>query len=519
MQYLKDNDLFIVVHGDKNLGPCILERNFYIYRGFAEHLGNTRNYKQLDATRARTVQRGLQYQFLRWLGKYRVRDRNEAPTDYVCLDTASTKYLKQAFERFPDKLARYRQLCKIHKISAQNPQGKMRPIIACAGTFMNYWSKWLDFWLQTLKSSIPTYLKNGDQVLDDTDLIQLPPWALLFTCDATSMYNNIDTDHAIEVITWWLKDLFQRDLLPENFPLDAVLSAMIIIMRNNLFEFGDLYFLQLLGTAMGTSAAVMWATIYYAYHEVFTLIPKHGHNLLYFKRYIDDIFGIWTGNLTTDWEAFSDDVNNFGILKWDITETKPSTSVNFLDMNLSIEKGKIISRTFQKAMSLHLYIPPASEHTLGTIKGTIYGLVLRYFKQNTYQKDFVHFVGLLYYRLLQRGWERKLVRDLILGATDRAEEKSINPLPSSPKSKSTKDILFLHFQYHKDGITRQEVRKEYETHLETICKEELGIQRMIVAFSTAKNIGNYVSQTKLHQAPGKSASSILGEFKSGLNPY
>ena len=144
------------------------------------------------------------------------------------------------------------------------------------------------------------------------------------------MYNNIDTDHAIEVITWWLKDLFQRDLLPENFPLDAVLSAMIIIMRNNLFEFGDLYFLQLLGTAMGTSAAVMWATIYYAYHEVFTLIPKHGHNLLYFKRYIDDIFGIWTGNLTTDWEAFSEDVNNFGILKWDITETKSSALVIFL---------------------------------------------------------------------------------------------------------------------------------------------------------------------------------------------
>ena len=108
-----------------------------------------------------------------------------------------------------------------------------------------------------------------------------------------------------------------------------------------------------------------------------------------------------------------------------------------------------------------------------------------------------------------------MVRDLILGATDRAEEKSINPPPSSSKSTSTRDTLFLHFEYHKDGITRQEIKKEYETHLETICKEELGIYRMIVAFSTAKNIGNYVSQTKLHQAPGKRASSILGEFKSG----
>ena len=61
-----------------------------------------------------------------------------------------------------------------------------------------------------------------------------------------------------------------------------------------------MYLLQLLGTAMGTSAAVMWATLYDAYHEVHTLLPNHGHNLLYFIRYIDVILGIWTDNLTID---------------------------------------------------------------------------------------------------------------------------------------------------------------------------------------------------------------------------
>ena len=119
-------------------------------------------------------------------------------------------------------------------------------------------------------------------------------------------------------------------------------------MKNNIFGFGDLHFLQLLGTAMGTSAAVMWATLYYAYHEVHTIIPNHQHNLLYFIRYIDDIFGIWTGNLTTDWAAFSKDINNFGILKWDILDVKSSLSVNFLDMTLSIKQGRIISNTYQK---------------------------------------------------------------------------------------------------------------------------------------------------------------------------
>ena len=79
---------------------------------------------------------------------------------------------------------------------------------------------------------------------------------------------------------------------PEGFPLEAVLEAMKIIMRNNIFEYGDCYFLQLLDAVMGTSAAVMWATLYYAYHGVHTLLPLHGSSLLYFQRFIDDIFGI-----------------------------------------------------------------------------------------------------------------------------------------------------------------------------------------------------------------------------------
>ena len=149
------------------------------------------------------------------------------------------------------------------------------------------------------------------------------------------MYNNIDTDHAIRAITWWIKDLDRRNLLPPGFPVNAVLSAMTLIMKNNLFEFRNLFFLQLLSTAMGTSATVMWATIYFAYHEVHTILPKYGHLLLYFKRYIDDIFGIWVGN-KLEWTLFAKDLNNFGILKWNIDEVFPSKSVNFLDMTLTI---------------------------------------------------------------------------------------------------------------------------------------------------------------------------------------
>ena len=77
----------------------------------------------------------------------------------------------------------------------------MQPIVCCAGTMMNSWSKWLNYWRQKLKHLIPTYIKDSQQVLDEIKTIELPPNAKLFTCDANSMYNNIDTEHAIRVIS------------------------------------------------------------------------------------------------------------------------------------------------------------------------------------------------------------------------------------------------------------------------------------------------------------------------------
>ncbi|KAL7520013.1 hypothetical protein ACHAWF_000257 [Thalassiosira exigua] len=118
---------------------------------------------------------------------------------------------------------------------------------------------------------------------------------------------------------------------------------MVLVMKNNIFEWGDMYFLQLLGTVMGTSAACMWATIYYAVHEMRLLIPKYTNNLLIFLRFIDDMFGIWLDNGdTTTSPAFKRDVGDFGILTWEFEEL--STSVDFLDLTISIEGSSLTTK-------------------------------------------------------------------------------------------------------------------------------------------------------------------------------
>ena len=66
----------------------------------------------------------------------------------------------------------------------------------------------------------------------------------------------------------WLDELAQQ--FGADFLLESIKEAMALIMRNNIFGWGSLHFLQLLGTAMGTSAAVMWTTIYYG-------VPREAH--------------------------------------------------------------------------------------------------------------------------------------------------------------------------------------------------------------------------------------------------
>ena len=78
-------------------------------------------------------------------------------------------------------------------------------------------------------------------------------------------------------------------------------------MSNNYFQFGDTYWKQTSGVAMGTPTACMLATIYYGIYENTVLIPKYKENIPYLKRFIDDMFGIIIVRIDEDikrWEEF-----------------------------------------------------------------------------------------------------------------------------------------------------------------------------------------------------------------------
>ena len=66
----------------------------------------------------------------------------------------------------------------------------------------------------------------------------LPPGSRLFTADATSMYTNIKTLQALNEIAQYIH---QRSERFSSIPAAALIEALAIIMRNNVFQFGDTF--------------------------------------------------------------------------------------------------------------------------------------------------------------------------------------------------------------------------------------------------------------------------------------
>jgi hypothetical protein len=416
------------------------------------------------------------------------------------LTPAEFTYFQRSF-KLKHRLPLFYGLPKVHK----NPIS-LRPVVSCINSFSSVFSTWLDFKMKDLLPHIRSYTKNSFSILEELKNLTLPPGALLFTADATAMYTNITTSVGVANV----KQLIELHLA-DNYPKDLILNILTLIMDNNIFAFGDTFWLQKSGTAMGTPVACAYATTSYGNHENLHILPKFADNLYYYRRYIDDVLGIWLPCHDNEnvWQKFKSAMNDFGSLKWVIAD--PSTTVNFLDLTISImSNNQLKFNTFQKAMNLHLYIPPSSAHPPSCLKGLITGELLRYRKQND-NKDFVDITTSFIERMIDRGHKLENLIPLIHEAATAIDKKRFSSYltdTDSPLNNSKKEqkSLYFHWKYHPNGISNSTIRYHYNIHL----KQHLQMfDKMTLAISRPTNLRDKLTRTALELPPGDSISHRL----------
>jgi hypothetical protein len=189
----------------------------------------------------------------------------------------------------------------------------------------------------------------------------------------------------------------------------------------------------------------------------------------------------------------------------------PSTSVNFLDLNISIDSNdKIEISTFQKAMNLHLFIPPLSAHRPSCLKGLITGALLCYKKQNN-NEGFININTSFLKRMAARGHKLEDHIPLIHEATAAIDKKLFssyltNAEPPSNNPNKDQKSLYFHWRYHPHGVTNFTIRYHYNTHL----KNHLQLfSKMTLAISRPANLRDKLTRTALQLPPGDTVSSRL----------
>ena len=195
----------------------------------------------------------------------------------------------------------------------------------------------------------------------------------LVTLNAVSMYTNINTDHALIIISHFLC----TSPLYSDLSTEPIIEALNIVMKNNIFQFGDTYWKQILGVAMGAPPACCIAMLYFYLKEK-TLLPSFP-SIIYYTRYIDDGFLIWKHhpNSNTDIKNFTAFKNStaFGDLRWNVSPF--AKKVNFLDITITFQHTQLRTNIFEKPSNLYTFLPKHSCHSPGVKKGTIIGLIKR----------------------------------------------------------------------------------------------------------------------------------------------
>jgi hypothetical protein len=258
---------------------------------------------------------------------------------------------------------------------------------------------------------------------------------------------------------------------------------------------------------MGTPVACSYAMLSFSHHENNNILTEFQPNLLFYKRYIDDILGIWIpseNNNISDWDRFKKKLNDWGSLKWVIED--PSHQTQFLDLHIKLQNATITTETYQKSMNLYLYIPPLSAHPQSCFKGLIHGELRRYWIQNNpfnFQTILLKFIQ----RLTDRGHTIEQLTPLLMQAAVNLDNATWQP---SNTSSNTHNILYIHWRHHPGGLQRAEIRRIYESTLQPY----LPYERMQIAMSRPKNLREILTKTALPDTENINTLEIMQDISN-----
>ncbi len=254
-------------------------------------------------------------------------------------------------------------LPKLHKSFSGFPA--LRPICSGSSCCSKRLSEFIDTFLKPLAQRLSSYVQDTTDFINKTRSKKFSGPVLVATMDVTSLYPNIDHSEGADACEHYLNS---RRL--KSIPSAVIKRLILLVLRVNTLCFGDRFFHQIKGTAMGTPMAVNYANCFMGRFEEEMLSKyeaQHGRRPALWLRFIDDVFVVWQGS-SADFNHFLAFCDNFAASNnyrsnIRFTSSTPSKTANFLDTTVTVTPdGTLTTSLYSKPTASYQYLHRNSYH-------------------------------------------------------------------------------------------------------------------------------------------------------------
>ena len=374
-------------NSDKGYGPVLYSRNLYIEQ-CSKHLFDAKGtYEPICDSKENIL--------------HKVVNKLKSLLSTYCNECSATQQLAKKLTEWAEDSLKKGTLCKFYVIwklhKPANAQGvRSRPISPNIGYPTGQISNFLHSQLADAVFSHPHVLQDSLSLIRLLENMNLSPDQEIFltSADITALYPSINIEDGLEAMRWFMKE---HTIIPENLQ-KLYLRLARFILENNYVECRGLaegrFFLQKIGTAMGTSFSVTYATIFMIWLET-PIIKEFQQHILLYKRFLDDVFVTWSGSIQElcHFRAKFGAANPSIKLEWQGTQLEADATdpakfdrykhrqVNFLDLDVrivySIERANFEFGVYRKPGNAFSYLPYGSYHARHVFRGWLKAEVLR----------------------------------------------------------------------------------------------------------------------------------------------
>ena len=276
------------------------------------------------------------------------------------------------------RCSRFYLLPKIHK-----PENPGRPVVSACCCPTEFISAFIDDVLKPLVSQLPSYVKDTNHLLNILkDIPRTTEKRLLFTMDVKSLYTVIPNDDGLRALRFFLEQRTEQ-----SPPTETVIRLAELVLTLNHFEFDSEFYTQIRGVSMGTRMGPSYACLFMGFLEHQFFQTYDGPIPEVYRRYIDD--GVGSSVMAfNDLEKFIVNFNDFHYavkFTWKITDT----SLECLDVKMSVQEGDISTSIYYKPTDSHSYLRYDSHHPPKCIDSIPFSQFLRLRRICSSDADFV----------------------------------------------------------------------------------------------------------------------------------